>query len=140
KNGALALALRLIGPKAVVGKAKEALFGRTFLAAAPPALAAWEERFLALPRRAAWRSVRAWISRPALLERIAAIRVPTLVDASEGEPGARATRLEAQSTSRASTSSSPSTFAHSLISSWRSSKLPPSSGRNFPQSMTIAKR
>jgi pimeloyl-ACP methyl ester carboxylesterase len=80
----LPVILRLFGARpSVVRRALPVLFGRSFRAESPEIVAARAERIRRLSRRGAAFGARAWIGRPRLLERLAAVRAAALVVVGE---------------------------------------------------------
>ena len=59
------------------------MFGKSFRASGSPALAVWDAHFAALDRQGGYRALRMVVSRPSMIERLAAIRVPLMVVAGE---------------------------------------------------------
>lgn len=109
ENGGLTLAVRLLGLRPfLVRKALAILFGKSFRAERPAAVAARGGRIAAMGVADVLLAARAWLRRPLLLPRLPAIRARTLVVAGDedvacppahGEaiaaaiPGARLVRL-----------------------------------------------
>ncbi len=76
----LGIAARTLGMRAaLVKKIAETLFGPTFRRDEPARLAEWTARIAAMPGRDVAYATRAWATRALLLDRIAAIRAPTLL-------------------------------------------------------------
>lgn len=81
---ALGLAARAVGMRpAIVQKVVESLFGETFRREQPQRVAEWAARLASMNGRDVSRITRAWATRAKLLDRIGAIRAPTLVLAGD---------------------------------------------------------
>ena len=84
KNSILGAAVRALGTRStLVRPALPVLFGRTFRESEPAKIAAWERKLVAFGGANLWRAVRAWQTRPSLLERLGKIRARTLVVVGE---------------------------------------------------------
>ena len=77
---ALGLAARVVGMRApIVRKTTEVLFGPTFRDTEPQQLEEWSRRIGAMDGRQVSYATRAWSTRAKLADRVAAVRVPTLL-------------------------------------------------------------
>jgi pimeloyl-ACP methyl ester carboxylesterase len=78
---ALGLAVRVMGMRAALVKSKVSptLFGKTFRASRADELARWEARIASMPGADVARATKAWATRGDLLDRVGAIRAPTLL-------------------------------------------------------------
>jgi pimeloyl-ACP methyl ester carboxylesterase len=84
ENTLLATIIRVAGwRRFVLATARDVLFGATFQAERPDELARWLARIASLERRAAWHAVRCWVKRPAVADRLGALRVPVRLIAGE---------------------------------------------------------